>query len=127
MLPLFVFRRGKTMRNLQTHDVFKALKIANSAGIKEEFQKIAFKMSSGKKISEKELGFDFIMNVLANCADEKTERLIYDFIGGLLEEDAEEIRVMNPLELFDKIKALKEVISVEDWKAFFISLSAVMK
>lgn len=115
------------MRNLQTHDVFKALKIANSAGIKEEFQKIAFKMSSGKKISQKELGFDFIMNILANCADEKTERLIYDFIGGLLEEDVEDIKVMNPLELFDKIKALKEVISVEDWKAFFMSLSAVMK
>lgn len=114
------------MRNLQTHDVFVALKIANSAGIKEEFQKMALMASEGKNINEREIGISFIMTILGHCAEEQTERLIYDFLGGILEISPADIRTMNPLELVEKIKALKEVISVDEWKAFFQSVSQVL-
>lgn len=114
------------MRNLQTHDVFVALKIANSAGIREEVQKMALMVSEGKVLNEREIGIDFIMTVLSNCAEESTERLIYEFLGGILEIPPAEIKTMNPLELIEKIKSLKEVISIEEWKAFFQSLSQVL-
>ncbi len=115
------------MRNIQTHDVFVALQIANSAGVKDEVQKMASRVANGEKISVQKAGIEFMFNVLGNCADEKTENLIYKFIGGILEEDPAELRVMNPLLLIEKIKGLKEVISVEDWKDFFHSLSAVIQ
>lgn len=114
------------MRQLQTHDIFKALKIANSAKIKEEFQKIALRITNGESVNEREIGFDFIMTVLGNCADDLVERQIYDFIGGILEIPSEEIETMNPLELIEKIKELKTVISVEEWKSFFQSLSQML-
>lgn len=114
------------MRGLQTHDVFVALKIANSAGIKEEFQKMALKVTENSKIDERKIGLEFLMNILGNCADDKTEALIYDFLGNILEIAPGDIKVMNPLELIEKIKELQTVISIEEWKSFFQSVAQVL-
>lgn len=114
------------MRNLQTHDLFVALKIAKSAGIKEEIQKIALKLQNAENVNEREVGLDFVMTILSNCADDKTEALLYDFIGSILEIAPGDIAIMNPLELIEKIKELKTVISVEEWQSFFQSFAQVL-
>lgn len=115
----------KQMRNLQTHDVFMALKIANSTGLKEEFKRIAINVSNNANADEKEIGLDLIFTLLGRCADDKTEKLIYEFLGGILEIDPNEIKTMNPLELIEKIKELNTVIPVEEWKSFFQSFLQV--
>lgn len=116
------------MRNLETHDVFKAMKIINALGVKEEVQKMALKMQSDKKgVNDKEVGVEVILNVIGHAGDEKAENLIYDFLSGPLEIEAETIKHMDPLELIESIKSLNTVIDVESWKAFFKSVVVLMK
>jgi len=115
------------MRALQTHDLFTAMKIVNAAGIKEEFQRIALKARSGE-FKEEEVGADMLLSFLGACADDKAEKAIYEFLGGLLEIEPASIRVMNPLELIENVKKLGEVIDVEAWKNFFrILLTSIQK
>ena len=123
--PFFV-GKGVNMRALQTHDVFKAVKIVNALGVRDEVKKIALSLEGKKKINEREIGVEFILNILGSAGDEKVENLIYDLLGGILEIEPEEIRVMDPLKLVENIKALSAVIDVENWKSFFHYVASMM-
>lgn len=112
------------MRGLQTEDIFKALSIINDAGIKNEIETMALRISNGEKLDVKRVGVEFIFNVLGNCP--RVKKQLYEFIGGLLEIDSKEIATMEPLSLIEKIKELESVIPVEEWKRFFRSLSALI-
>lgn len=114
------------MRALQTHDVFKAVKIVNALGVRDEVKKIALSLEGKKKINEREIGVEFILNILGSAGDEKVENLIYDLLGGILEIDPEEIKTMDPLKLIENIKALSAVIDVENWKSFFHYVASMM-
>lgn len=114
------------MRKLKTHDVFVAMNIINTAGIKEEFSKMALKISDKKNVNLREVGLDFLLSVLGGCANRKSEELIYEFLGGILEISPVEVENMEPLELIENIKKLNEVISVEAWQNFFTSLKKLL-
>lgn len=107
------------MRGLQTHDVFVALRLVNTTGLRDEFKKMANQVANGKKLNEREVGIDFILNVLGACGNEATESLVYDFLSGIMEIPAPEIKTMDPMKLVENLKMLKEYISVEEWKSFF--------
>lgn len=114
------------MRNLQTHDVFIAMRLVNTAGIRDEFQKMALQARNGK-LKPEQVGIDFIFNLIGACGNENVEALFYEFIGGILEIDPKEIKTMDPLKLVTEIEKLKEIISVEEWKAFFQSLLRMIR
>jgi len=115
------------MRALQTHDVFKAMRVVNALGVKEEVQRLALSLQGKKKINEKELGAEFILNIIAHAGNEKAEQLIYEFLSGPLEIEPDVIRVMDPLDLIKQIKNLNTVIDMESWKAFFQSVALMTK
>lgn len=125
VLPFFIGKAN--MRALQTHDIFVAMNIINTAGIREKFSEIALKVSAGKDVNLQEIGLDFLLSVLGGCANAKSENLIYEFLGGVLEMSPNEIKTMEPLKLIEEIKKLNEVISVEQWKSFFQSLSVMIR
>jgi len=106
------------MRTLQTHDLFTAMKIINAAGIRDEIKRTAL-LAQNKQIKVEEIGIDFILGILGACADKKAEDAIYEFLGGLMEIEPKEIKVMNPLDLIEEIKKLSAVIDVEAWRNFF--------
>lgn len=110
------------MRNLQTHDIFVAMKVVNSVGVAEEIKRVALLVAEKKETNVNKIGVELLFNIMAKCANDETENLFYEFLGGILEMDMNDIKVMDPMKLIENIKKLKEVISVEQWKAFFQSL-----
>ena len=119
------------MRKLQTHDVFMALKVIRAAGMKEEIKNVATLVQEAEKrkikIKIEDVGFEFIFGVLEKLAGTEAEDSIYNLLSGPLEIDASEIKIMDPFELVEKIKAMKEVVNLEQAKSFFKSVAALME
>ena len=119
------------MRKLQTHDVFMALKVVRAAGVREEVKRVALltklKEKNGEEIKLEDIGVDFILGCIEKLSGTESEYAIYDLLSGPLEMHPEEIMVMDPLELIEKITGLKEVIDMEAMKSFFKSVAALME
>jgi hypothetical protein len=79
------------MRKLNTGDVFKMARLMKSSDIlgiiKESFAK-------GKEegADARQVGIDFISDVLCICSEERTEAQLYDLLGGVCEKKPDEIR-----------------------------------
>lgn len=105
------------MRKLQTTDIFAACRMLSRIGVREEIREVAMKAEESKtKKIRVDMGFDLMFGILEKATQENAEDEIYNFIAGIFECDAEEIRVMDPLELFEKST---EVADFEKWKNFF--------
>ena len=113
------------MRELQTHDVFVALKVVRAAGVKDEIRKVAALVAEKEKIKIEDVGLEFIFGLFEKVPE--AENAIYDLIGGILEIKPSEIRTMNPFELFEKLEQLKEFVSTEQAKRFFKYVAALME
>lgn len=113
------------MRKLQTTDIFAACRMLSKIGVREEIREVAMKAeeSKNKKIRV-EMGFDLMFGILEKATKENAENEIYQFLAGIFECDPDEIRVMDPLELLEK---LKEVADFEKWKSFFKIAAGSMK
>lgn len=114
------------MRKLQTHDVFKALRLIRIAGIKEEFEKVARLMQENKQIDASSIGYSVIFGCLEKVSGTEGENAFYDLISGPLEVSPKDVREMDPMDLIKAIEGLKEVISVEEWTNFFKSVSGLI-
>ena len=113
------------MRNLQTHDLFAACRILNAIGVREEIREVAKEAAESKtKKVQFDMGFDLMFGILEKATQEKAETEIYKFIANLFECDAEEVRVMDPIEMLEKLEA---VADLEKWKNFFKRVATLMK
>lgn len=105
------------MRSLQTTDIFAACRMLSKIGVREEIREVALKAEESKtKKIRVDMGFDLMFGILEKATQEKAENEIYQFLSGIFECDPEEIRVMDPFVLFEK---LGEVADFEKWKSFF--------
>lgn len=105
------------MRNLQTTDIFSAIRLLTRIGIREEVQEVATRAAESKdKKAKIDMGFDLFFGILEKASQENAENEIYKFIANLFECDPEEVRVMKPIKLF---KDLGKVADFEEWKDFF--------
>lgn len=100
------------MRKLQTSDVFELARLIKRAGIKDELKDVALKAN---KEDIEGTGFDLIFGVVEKLTEQKVEDDLYKFLSGPLEESPEEVKVMDPLELVEKIMRIADM---EKWKAF---------
>lgn len=111
------------MRALKTTDVFAAMRIITAAGIADEVRMIASaldeKESKGETLGVLDVGVTMCIGVLEKIVQGPSEKALYKFLAGPLELSEKEIANMDPLDLFDKITELKEVVDVERWKSFF--------
>lgn len=113
------------MRSLQTSDIFSACRLLSKIGVREEIRSVAMQAeeNKGKKVKV-DLGFDMLFGILEKATKEDSEEEIYKFIADLFGCDWKEVRVMDPIELMDK---LEEVANIEKWKSFFKRVAALMK
>ena len=100
------------MRNLQNSDIFAFGRILSKANLKEEIKKV----SIGEDANPESIGFDLLFTVFTNCSDEVVEEEIYSFLASLFEMTPKEVRELEPLETFEKIKS---VADWSKWKSFF--------
>lgn len=115
------------MRKLQTSDVFNALRIIDKADIKDEVKRIAIQIQDGKNLDVRELGIEFILGIICRLSGTKVEKEIYKFFGDILEIDADEIAKMEPVDFFNEVLKLSEVIDKEKWSDFFKLVAKLVK
>ena len=100
------------MRKLQNSDIFAFGRILTKANLKEEIKKI----SIGNEKDVEAIGFDLLFTVFTNCSDKEAEEEIYSLLASLFEVEVEDVKKMDPIETFEKIK---QVADWEKWKSFF--------
>ena len=108
------------MRKLETHDVFRMARIIKTAGIKEEIAEILAKKETNEKqeieaVQEK-IGIKIVFCIIEACSSEKLEGMLYDFIAGVSEKSAEDIKHMSLDALVD---LFKEMASMNNLATFF--------
>lgn len=135
------------MRNLQTKDFFKAVRLIRAANLKNEIKavisEVEDKKKEIKKIREKieadgitadeikkteipkfsveDIGFEIMYTVLEKVAEAKVESAFYDFLSGPLEKTVEETECMEITEIFNEFKNA----DWGEWKKFFSKASDV--
>lgn len=100
------------MRNLQMRDVFELGRVINKIGIKEEFAKISEKLTDKTAI---EAGVEIMFILFEKAFEKNSENEVYKFLSGPLEMKPEEVEVMDPFELVEKVL---EIAPVEKWQSF---------
>lgn len=113
------------MRNLETSDIFAAVRLLNKIGVREEIREVAKQAEENKSNKIRfDMGFDLMFGIIEKAASENAEKEIYKFIADLFECEWEDVRKMNPIELF---KNLEKVANFEEWKNFFDYVKRLMK
>ena len=115
------------MRQLNTCDVFSAMRVVKAAGVKEEIKRIALEVSEKKEVNQREVGAELILSVIEGLSEKNSENLMYEFLSGPLEMDVKEISELKITELIEKIKELGKLESPEGWASFFRSLGDLIK
>lgn len=113
------------MRSLETQDIFSACRLLTKIGVREEIRNVAKAAEESKtKRVQFDIGFDLMFGILEKATQENAENEIYKFIANLFECDPEEVRKMNPIDLF---KELEKVANIDEWKSFFGYVAKLMK
>lgn len=125
------------MRKLALPDAFKLARIIKAADISSEIAKFASKIQAkkasidkakaeGKKTEEfntDEIGFEFIVTIIAAAGDVKVEKEFYSLLAGIKEVDIEEVKKMG----FDELLAdFKSISKDNDLASFFKSASSLI-
>ena len=100
------------MRNLQNSDIFAFGRILTKANLKDEIKKVS--VNSEKDVEA--LGYDLLFTIFTSCSNKEAEAEIYNFLAPIFEMDVEEVKSMDPIETFEKIK---QIADWEKWKSFF--------
>ena len=115
------------MRRLNTSDVFAAFRLVKEAGLKDEVKRMALLVEKEEKPDIKDIGVEFLLNVVEGLPSVGAEDKMYKFLSGPMERKPEEIKEMPVLELVEELEGFKDVEDIEGWKAFFKSVAAMMK
>lgn len=122
------------MRNLNTRDMFNAVRLIKELGVKDEIKKAALQMTTPKnedeaesKVTEedtKSIGFDMIFSIFEKVFDKNIEIKLYEFLSGPLEIEADEVGNMDPIDLCEKIY---EIADIQRWKDFLFKAARLIK
>ena len=112
------------MREITTQDVFAFVRMTKRAGITAELKKLILSKDSIKDLTAESFGYDLIFTILESASEPEAEKEVYNFLSGPFEMEPDEIKKLKPMTLFEMIK---QMATVEEWKAFFTSVAKLMK
>ena len=115
------------MRRLNGHDIFAAVRVTKEAGMKEEVKKIAALLNAGKKLNIREIGIEFVVNMLGGLADVGAEDKFWKFCAGPFEMTEKEVAELPIMDVIEKFKELAALEDAEAWKTFFRSVAQLTK
>lgn len=93
------------MRNLLTADLFKAVRVIKTSGLKEEVKPL-LRMAADGKADITNVGIEGILTVIGALAENGVEKQLYEFLSGPFEMDPKEIAALDIVELSEKIQWL---------------------
>lgn len=112
------------MRTLQTRDLFAFVRMIDEVGIKDKLKELIMSKDNLSEITAESFGYDLIFTLMEGASTKKAENAIYEFFGGIMEKDTEEVASMEAL---DFVEAIFQIADVEKWKNFFTSAAKLMK
>ena len=110
------------MRKIITADVFKALRLIQKSGLRDKLTEVVQEIARGDMEVEK-AGIMGMLAVLEVFSEEKCEHLIYEWLAGPAELEAEEIA---QLELSDLAALLKRLSEENNIRYFFTVLCGLL-
>lgn len=102
------------MRKIKTIDVFKLARIIRLSGAKEDIAESLRATQSGEAPGE--VGINLMMTLITVCGNEEVEKSIYELIGGVAEEEPDDI--MNK-DLDKLTELLRDIAEQNNLSNFF--------
>lgn len=116
------------MRNLQTRDLFNAVRLVKEIGIREEIKNIALKVNVSDKDKQKvnieEIGIELVFSIFDRATEKNIEEKIYEFLAGPFECKSDDVAQMDPVDLLEN---LTKVADIKKWKDFLLKAAQLMK
>lgn len=117
------------MRNLQTRDMFNAVRLIKNLNLKEDIRGIILNAANKEDSSEDKndnmnIGVDLLFVILDKACEKNTEEKVYEFLAGPFECTSEQVASLDPIDLFEN---LKNVANIERWKTFLSKAVQLMK
>lgn len=112
------------MRNLQTRDMFNAVRLIKSLNLKEDIRGVILNATNTEDSTKDNTGIDLLFVILDKACEQNTEDKIYEFLAGPFECNSEDVAEMDIIDLFDN---LKQVASIDKWKSFLSKAVQLMK
>ncbi len=110
------------LRKLVTADLFKAVRVIKTSGLREEVKPMLQKAADGKA-DVQNVGIEAIMTVIGALAESGAERAMYEFLSGPFEMDPGEVASLDLMDLVDKANWLWKEGNLQD---FFGQLSSLI-
>lgn len=109
------------MRKINTADVFEAMRLIQKSGLKDKLVPVIKGISASDDTID--VGITGILSVIEVFAESRCEKMIYEWLAGPLEVEAEDIAKMDLGQLADSLEALGEE---NDLQRFFTVLSGLL-
>lgn len=115
------------MRKLGLKDAWALARIINKANIKDDIiafaNEIYIRQQSGKKLNVEDVGLEFVITLITSMSSESVENQFYKLYADVKGTTVEDVAVTD----FSTLKSdIKTIISENDLKSFFQSLSGLM-
>lgn len=110
------------MRNFITADLFAAGRIIAELGIKEELRAVCQKSDDITDVWA--AGYDLIYLLFEKAVTKNNEKLVYEFLAGVMEITPEEVAKYDLLDMIEELTAGE---NAEKWKAFFTKVARLIK
>jgi hypothetical protein len=115
------------MRKLGLMDAFSFARLIKAADIRQEIAGFAAEISARKQanttLNADDIGIEFVLTLITNSSTVEVESKIYELYASIKECSVEDVKTTD----FETLKNdLKEIIAMNDLKAFFHSVSALM-
>lgn len=112
------------MRNLQTRDMFNAVRLIKNLNLKEDVRGVILNATNTEDSSKDNAGIDLLFVILDKACEKNTEDKIYEFLSGPFECTPEDVAQLDIIDLFEN---LKQVASIDKWKSFLSKAVQLMK
>lgn len=93
------------MRNLLTADLFKAVRVIKTSGLKEEVKPLLKKAAEGSA-DITNVGIEGILTVIGALAESGVEKQLYEFLAGPFEMEPKDVAQLDVIELCENIQWL---------------------
>lgn len=115
------------MRKLGLTDAFALARIIKAADIRKDLVAFATEVEArkkaGNKLSADDIGLEFIISMITSISSQEVETKIYELYASLKDCSVDDIKITD----FETLKNdIKEIIELNNLKAFFHSVSALM-
>ena len=111
------------MRKLKTTDVFACARVIGASGIRAELTSAVQKLANQDNVDIEKVGISTMLMIMEALAEKKSEQLIYEALGPIMEMEPEAVGEMPPSEFF---AALKQIAIENDLESFFGSVSSIL-